>query len=128
MKLKMSTRSRIAYEEASGKIRSIYCHYDGYLRHNGQILFDHYNKDNIEELLDLGDLSMLRISPDLCEAYGRDRGESDTEALEFNSFKEYVDWIDSDCIDFSYILKQDGKWYYWTWDYSEDIKEVPEVN
>lgn len=124
----MSTKSRIAYEEASGKIRSIYCHYDGYLRHNGQILFDYYNKNNIEELLDLGDLSVLDKSPDSCVAYGRDWGESDTEACEFSSFKEYADWIGSDYTDFNYLLKQDGKWYYWNWDYSEDIKEVPEVN
>ena len=124
----MSTKSRIAYEEASGKIRSIYCHYDGYLRHNGQILFDYYNKDNIEELLDLGDLSVLDKSLDSCVAYGRDWGESDTEALESNSFKEYADWIGSDYVDFSYLLKQDGKWYYWEWDHSEDIKEVPETN
>ena len=124
----MSTKSRIAYEEVSGKIRSIYCHYDGYLRHNGQILFDYYNKDNIEKLLDLGDLSVLDKSLDLCKAYGRDWGESDTEALEFNSLKEYVDWIGEDYIDFSYLLKQDGKWYYWEWDYFENIKEVPEKN
>lgn len=124
----MSTKSRIAYEKASGKIRSIYCHYDGYLRHNGQILFDHYNKDNIEELLDLGDLSVLDKSPDSCVAYGRDWGESDTEACEFSSFKEYADWIGSNYTDFNYLLKQDGKWYYWNWDHSEDIKEVPEKN
>ena len=124
----MSTKSRIAYEEASGKIRSIYCHYDGYLRHNGQILFDYYNKDNIEKLLDLGDLSVLDKSLDSCVAYGRDWGESDTEACEFSSFKEYADWIGSNYTDFNYLLKQDGKWYYWNWDHSEDIKEVPGTN
>lgn len=38
----MSTRSTIAYENADGTIKKVYCHYDGYVRHNGKILAEHY--------------------------------------------------------------------------------------
>jgi len=39
----MGTRSNIIYEEPSGEVLSMYCHYDGYPSHNGRILFDQYN-------------------------------------------------------------------------------------
>lgn len=56
----MSTRSRIAIEEDDGSIRSIYCHFDGYPEGVGAILKKHYtDPQKIEELLELGDLSIL---------------------------------------------------------------------
>ena len=39
----MGTRSHIIYEEPTGEVLSMYCHYDGYPSHNGRILFDQYN-------------------------------------------------------------------------------------
>ena len=39
----MGTRSNIIYEEPTGEVLSMYCHYDGYPSHNGRILFDQYN-------------------------------------------------------------------------------------
>ena len=56
----MSTRSDIIVQRADGKWHRIYCHSDGYLSHNGQILFDHYNSQaKAESLVQLGDLSLL---------------------------------------------------------------------
>ena len=58
----MSTRSLICKELPSGKFRTIYCHYDGYLEHNGEILCDVYDTpEKVDKLLDLGDLSQLDI-------------------------------------------------------------------
>ena len=34
----MATRSNIAYKTAEGKIRSVYCHWDGYPAYNGEVL------------------------------------------------------------------------------------------
>lgn len=121
----MSTRSRIAIEDnETGKIRSIYCHFDGYPSHNGQILVDHYRTSaQVEELIELGSLSVLApnpkptdpghafgsAQPDVVVAYHRDRGESleieeDTNAVELyeraaGGWEEYV-----------YLFRQ-GVWF-----------------
>ena len=38
----MGTRSTIALEYADGTVHQVYCHWDGYLEHNGRILQEHY--------------------------------------------------------------------------------------
>ena len=62
----MSTRSRIAIELPDGKVKSIYCHNDGYLDHNGRILNNFYtDREKVRALIKLGDISSLseEISP-----------------------------------------------------------------
>lgn len=55
----MSTRSRIAIE-IGDKVKSIYCHSDGYPEGVGAILKKHYtDPEKIEKLMELGDLSRL---------------------------------------------------------------------
>jgi len=88
----MATRSRIGKKLEDGTIKSIYCHFDGYPEHNGEILKEHYKTEaKIDALLELGDLSFLAQdigmqhdfsdpSPGWCVAYGRDRGETNTKA------------------------------------------------
>ena len=86
----MATRSTISIKE-NGKIRSIYCHWDGYPTNNGRILFNHYTTaDKVNELINLGQVSILKenVNPDpkgshsfdnrqenVVVAYHRDRGE-----------------------------------------------------
>ena len=56
----MGTRSRIGLVLGSDQIISVYCHYDGYMEHNGRILRDKYTtKEQIQELIDGGDMSCL---------------------------------------------------------------------
>ena len=56
----MGTRSTIALEFADGTVEQVYCHWDGYLSHNGQILFQYYSDPfKLRDLIDLGDLSSL---------------------------------------------------------------------
>ena len=67
----MGTRSAIAMKTEDG-IRSIYCHWDGYVDHNGRILKEFYSTDEkVKALLDLGDLSSLR--QEIGEAHDFDR-------------------------------------------------------
>jgi hypothetical protein len=57
----MGTRSTIAIEFADGSVSQVYCHWDGYLEHNGQILAEHYTDPfKVRDLVDLGDFSSLR--------------------------------------------------------------------
>ena len=52
----MGTRSTIALEFADGTVEQVYCHWDGYLDHNGAILKEHYSDPyKLRELIDLGD-------------------------------------------------------------------------
>jgi hypothetical protein len=56
----MGTRSTIALEFADGTVQQVYCHWDGYLEHNGKILQEHYSDPfKLRDLIDLGDMSSL---------------------------------------------------------------------
>ncbi len=134
----MATRSMISLEIEKDVYKSIYCHSDGYLTHNGALLVDHYNsRDKIEELLKLGDISILAesMNPDpnlphsfnhderqkgVVVAYGRDRGETGTEAKDF-TLKELLEdtWID-----YFYIFTLDNKWKYYTYKNHEKARDV----
>jgi hypothetical protein len=129
----MGTRSTIALEYADGTVEQVYCHWDGYLEHNGAILKEHYsNPFKLRELIDLGDLSSLRpnigekhafsqfelpadqieaykkLVEDMCTFYTRDRGE-DCPARKYKNADEYFDCSQQE--EYDYILRTDGKWY-----------------
>lgn len=60
----MATRSTIGIKRSDRTVTKIYCHWDGYLEHNGAILQKYYNTaDKVEELLKLGNLSCLGPKP-----------------------------------------------------------------
>lgn len=54
----MGTRSRIAVMHGD-VCKSVYCHWDGYLEHNGKILQEHYDSTKANFLVALGDISSL---------------------------------------------------------------------
>jgi hypothetical protein len=57
----MGTRSRIGYELPDHSVVSVYCHWDGYVEHNGRILVQEYlERDKVQELIDGGSMSSLR--------------------------------------------------------------------
>lgn len=118
----MGTRSTIGMVNSNGGVVGIYCHWDGYPEHNGRILIEHYRTpDRIRSLLKLGDLSSLgpkigrkhkfdQYIEGVCTAYGRDRGEKNTEATLFVDEAEFLK--DDRGQDFTYLFKE-GKWYCW---------------
>lgn len=95
----MSTRSMIGILQPSGAVRAVYCHSDGYPEHVGAILASHYaTSARAAALVALGDLSQLHpkiappagashrfgaAAPGVCIAYGRDRGDKDTDATTY---------------------------------------------
>jgi hypothetical protein len=98
----MGTRSTIAIQKTDGSVEQIYCHWDGYIEHNGAILKTYYKTPaEVKRLISYGDLSSLgmRVEPindyhsfdtpekDTCVYYGRDRGEPNT------SFRKFEDMI-----------------------------------
>lgn len=117
----MATRSTIALEFADGTVGQIYCHWDGYLAHNGQILFKSYQDPfKVRELIDLGDVSVLHANigdkhdfneryENGCTFYGRDRDEVGCEARYYKDFDEYR--ANTQFEEYNYILRKDGNWY-----------------
>jgi hypothetical protein len=98
----MSTRSNIGILNSDNTVSYIYCHFDGYLENNGRILNEHYTTEGkVRKLIALGNLSILseeigekqdfngNKNKKWCLAYGRDRGESNTESNKV-SYKEYT--------------------------------------
>ena len=119
----MATRSTIALEFADGTVEQVYCHWDGYLSNNGQILLKHYSDPfKLQRLIDLGAISSL--GPEIGEKqdfdkrdtqndnwsliYARDRGED----LVKHKFKDFADYkANAQDEEYNYILRTDGKWY-----------------
>lgn len=106
----MATRSTIALEYADGSVGQVYCHWDGYLDHNGAILLEHYKDPfKLRDLIDLGDLSSLDSDIGGCSFYGRDRGDDGCAARRYKNFDEYE--TEHQYEEFEYILRRDGVWY-----------------
>ena len=105
----MATRSRIAIENQDGTVTSIYCHFDGYVDSVGKKLFEHYDQEKLEKLLELGDISSLGESTIDTVAYCRDGGEDlylthylSVEGLFENGFRSGEEYV--------YCLTKDGIW------------------
>jgi len=128
----MGTRSRIGVMHGE-KLKSVYCHWDGYLEHNGQLLQDHYDSAKANHLVALGDISSLKeqigdehpfsgydVIPNISSKkyaelygnmttfYGRDRGDKNVEFTVDQSYDEFLS-KEYDC-EYYYIMC-DGVWY-----------------
>jgi hypothetical protein len=99
----MSTHSTINVLQADGTVKSIYCHFDGYINGGvGQTLLESYNTTKLaNKVVSLGDLSTLKQSMEKPKghsfnspvknysiAYGRDRAEKDAEPKILKNIKE----------------------------------------
>lgn len=72
----MSTHSLIGIDNVDGTATYVYCHFDGYLDCNGALLLGHYReREQVEALLALGELSSLGTGIEDTKAYHRDEGE-----------------------------------------------------
>jgi hypothetical protein len=120
----MATRSTIAVLHKDGTVSQIYCHWDGYVSHNGRILQEHYNSlDLAEELVELGNLSSLgkELWPQgdhhsfddpetgVCVFYCRDRAETNQAPVKFRSLDMY--FLEGDQEEYNYLFdSNDDEW------------------
>jgi hypothetical protein len=104
----MGTRSTIALEFADSTVEQVYCHWDGYLEHNGAILTQHYmDPFKVKELLALGAMSSLceTVEETKGGAYHHWRGEE----LMINKYKNADEYFDcSQQEEYDYILRNVG--------------------
>jgi len=120
----MGTRSLIGVMHGD-KCKAVYCHWDGYLDHNGHILLEHYDSPKANHLVALGDISSLRNNIEIPEGvehsfdapadeitifYGRDRGETGVDFKVFQNYDELLDYADGYMLEYYYIMKDDV-WY-----------------
>ena len=137
----MGTRSTIALEFADGTVEQVYCHWDGYLAHNGKILAEHYSDPfKLRDLIDMGDISSLgkvigkkhpfspaynetnvakkaKIQKEVDEA--REAGyttfygrDRGEEGCESKKFVDFQDYLaHHQYEEYEYILRRDGNWY-----------------
>ena len=126
----MGTRSRIGVMHGD-KVKSIYCHWDGYLEGVGDTLLKHYDSAKANHLVALGDMSSLRAdigekhtfskhditgienrvhNDEWCTFYGRDRGEKGVEFKVAQTFDEFMEQCDNCGAEYYYIIK-DNVWY-----------------
>jgi hypothetical protein len=105
----MSTRSRIAIENQDGTVTSVYCHFDGYVKGVGKTLFENYNRETTEQLVELGDLSQLNESTETTIAYARDRGEDLNKTI-YIDVEELFEMNSRSGLDYVYCLTKDNIW------------------
>jgi hypothetical protein len=104
----MGTRSTIALEFADGTVEQVYCHWDGYLEHNGKILQNHYmDPFKVKELLALGAFSSLcnTVADTKETAYHSSRGE-ELMIQKYKNTDEYFDCSQQE--EYDYILRPVG--------------------
>jgi hypothetical protein len=108
----MATRSLIGINLNNGITKLIYCHWDGYPEHNGQLLVNNYTSPSaVFDLLELGDLSNLGESLTSSTAYHRDRKEpwGMVEPRDVNTSE--LDAVGKDYgVDYVYIYNNEYEW------------------
>ena len=120
----MGTRSLIGVEMPDSSVQYVYCHWDGYLSHNGKILLNHYvDLLKVIKLMSYGHMSSLgkeigkkhgfaENDTNYCTFYKRDRGETGAKinvkiAKSIKDFKA-VDYG----AEYKYLFCKDEKWRY----------------
>ncbi len=143
----MATRSVIGVMHGD-VCKAVYCHWDGYLDHNGVILLEHYDSVKANHLVSMGDLSSLgtqigeqhpfsphfdegsKVAYDAakeagyCTFYGRDRGEENVSWKTLTNWSQFEDFFNGCGAEYAYIMK-DGEWY--VKQYSGELELLAEV-
>lgn len=140
----MATRSTIAIELPDGKIKAVYCHWDGYLSNNGKILQEHYtDAKKVEKLISKGAISSLgkvigrkhpfsqwelkKDDPDYAKkladidkaekgSYTKFYARDRGENVQINTYKDFDDYADKlDGQEYDYLFTKYGNWRVRSW-------------
>ncbi len=120
----MGTRSTISIARTDGTVSTCYCHWDGYPSNNGVLLLVHYQEpEKVKDLIGHGFMSSLgkNVNPvgehtydkqeeGVTVFYGRDRKETDVDAVNHKSLKDFAK--NGDFQEFDYVyMESKKKWY-----------------
>lgn len=103
----MSTRSMIAIQDADGACYAIYCHFDGYVSHMGDMLVRHFNSDEkAADLVNEGELRSLMEDAN---------GEVVLEHFEADFDKREIEYYDN-AVDMLNAFVSSDREYIYLWD------------
>ena len=112
----METRSNIGMITKEREAVVVYCHWDGYLRHNGQILLNNYkNSGQVYDLLSRGNISLLGESIESTRYL-----DDGVHATWYKSLEEYADSLKDD-IFIEYIYLWDCTLKCWVYKQMGDV-------
>lgn len=115
----MATRSVIAkYYKETGSVVGSYCHSDGYIEYNGNMLMKYYNSDELaDSLANLGYISALNETVEETVEYARN---SDVPFI-WESVKEFLDNA-ADTHGSEYLYLWDGEAWFVAQLYAADVR------
>ena len=102
----MGTHSSIGIKTSNGKVMFVDCHYDGYLKGVGRVLFEHYKKD--DEVIDLlmgGDICSIGSTPNSTKRETKEAGWREEPRMA----KDIEEWRKIGDGEYFYLFNR-GKW------------------
>ena len=104
----MATRSLIAISNNNGSFEAIYCHWDGYPRGVGKVLFEHYTDyEKIRKLIYTGDVSSFDEN-----GVPNHYTEGNTEKVYCKDYDDLMNLAYNVCAEFVYMFSADIGWQY----------------
>lgn len=121
----MGTRSYIGLKEKDESLIFVYCHWDGYVENNGDILVNHYeSEEKVRELLKNGSFSALEPNSNQISYYANSENPSELEMYTFNDVDELKKDFKNDKwigIEFFYIFDTDTNQWIVSNSYNDDL-------
>ena len=121
----MGTRSYIGLKEKDDSLIFVYCHWDGYVENNGNILVTHYDTEKkVRKLLKNGSFSALDPNPSQISYYADSESQNDLEIYTFNDVDELKKDFKNDKwigIEFFYIFDTDTNQWIVSNSYNDDL-------
>jgi phosphoribosyl-AMP cyclohydrolase len=105
----MGTRSRVGIMHGD-VLKSVYCHYDGYLSCTGQILQEHYDSVKTNQLVRRGDNSGIHEEIEDINFYNEHDEDKELAWQVAHSLEEYIEQTHNCGGEYYYVMK-DGVWY-----------------
>jgi hypothetical protein len=106
----MSTRSAIGMVTYDGRIKAVYCHFDGYMKDGvGETLLNRY-KDifKVNELIDGGNMSTLGGLIRETKYYASVEGIDGNEPKLFDTKEEMVSYYKNSWCEYFYLFENDS--------------------
>jgi hypothetical protein len=105
----MGTSAFIAVKNQDGTIDSVYCSYDGYPSHTGDVLVKWWNtSEKVKSLIALGSIVALEADLESTESYHKNHQED----IEIFSFKNESEFFEGDGVPSCeyYYIYDSGHW------------------
>jgi hypothetical protein len=90
-------------------VKSVYCHYDGYLSYTGEILLRCFDSTAANDLVSRGDNAGVKETVAEMQFFS-ERGETDVDWKVATSFAEFLEQVQGCGCEYYYIMR-DGAWY-----------------